>query len=1235
MKRMRRMKRIKRYLSKLLVLTIASCLLVTAIGPLGTLAEDISSHWAAESINFLMELGIIKGDDNGDINPNNFITRAEFVTIINRAFGFTEKGELNFPDVKSNAWYYDDFAIAKNQGYIMGYEDGNANPGKPITRAEVAVIIARVLVVECKSTTSAFADNDSFPGWSAESIIALTESGFIEGYSDNTFRAGNNITRAEAFTILARIIKQGLISDTEKDEETVDDEETPQSGIIPSGSSSKNNNGEDTGSDDGNTGNLPDPEIPVKIALVIGSNAYNTPVDSKVKTAYKARIVHTDGVVYEVPVKQDFYSNFITYDGTNAATTSVGLYEYIIDDDNVYTFTRITASPGHPSIYVVDFGVSKIQNGKASITSSTVSPDVNYASSSTKFVVVNQKDSTGGTREFDGTVTTYIGTGRVPNFEPLSWTIAVSIGSDYYNSNNVADIVYILDYIIGATIDDYVFVLGTWTAVQGGRDYDVIINGAITKVMVKNAGYADMDSFAGKLCSPFMITSNGIVDTSTTVAMPIAAIGDTVSSYGDILFINGDYSGLLTDNTPVYTIKFPEGRPGDATVSTSSAINMNNIVTDTKNTVYAERDGGNVFAIYHIIIGNEQDIKIALITMDSIDQHWIEMNEGAQKAANELDITVTFMSPDFKDEAAQIEMIEKAVKEGYQAIVVAANGPDAISGALSAAVAAGIKLVYVDSLANVPAEAAFITDSRAAGRTAGEQMLEALMDSGKSSGKIGIVDVDASIDVFAQRNAGFREAFIGSGFTILETQFCDGDAGRAYSITENYITQSVVGIFGTNEGSLLGIGNALRESGNNTITGVGFDKSDAILELINDGWLYCTLVQNPEAMGYEGVKAAVVAIGGESLGGMICDTGVLIIYSKSENQPDLEHPIIPALVIGVDSYYDSIDSDYIARYIAVIVGIDGIIREVPTEQVFYDSFIAYNGANAATTSVGLYEYSIDNEGLYYFTKITASPGYPSDYAVDFGISEIVNGKVTLTSITEASPVKYANSSTKFVVVNQKNAEKAPALREFDGTITVYEGIGHTLSLDMLSWTIAISVKGTGDSANNIADIVYILDDVFGSIKNDYTFVIGHYTTISNVRYYYVINNGELTTIMVGSASYPEMDAASGTLYAELVIDSYGEITSKIEAKPIAVAGDTISVNSGILQVNGNFTAFLVYDVDTPVYTIKFPSGRPQDVRFSTSNASNINDITTGSGKTVYANISSDNDILAIYYIIEE
>lgn len=272
----------------------------------------------------------------------------------------------------------------------------------------------------------------------------------------------------------------------------------------------------------------------------------------------------------------------------------------------------------------------------------------------------------------------------------------------------------------------------------------------------------------------------------------------------------------------------------------------------------------------------EETTMIALITMDSIDQHWITLHEGAQKAADELGVELKFMAPNVKDDAQQIECVNNAVSAGASAIVVAANGPDAISSSLKEAEAAGIKIVYVDSPANVDAEATFSTDNKAAGQTAGEEMLKALEAAGIAEGSIGIVNVNAATDSCVQREDGFRAAFEGTDYTLLETQYGEGDAAKSQTIAENYITQGVVGIFGCNEGSTTGAGNAIKASGTEVV-GVGFDKSDAILGLIEDGFLLATMAQNPNVMGYEGVKAAVEAVNGEDLGGAVTDTGVSVL----------------------------------------------------------------------------------------------------------------------------------------------------------------------------------------------------------------------------------------------------------------------------------------------------------------------------------------------------------------------
>lgn len=273
----------------------------------------------------------------------------------------------------------------------------------------------------------------------------------------------------------------------------------------------------------------------------------------------------------------------------------------------------------------------------------------------------------------------------------------------------------------------------------------------------------------------------------------------------------------------------------------------------------------------------ESSYNVYLITMDQMDQHWVNVDVGCQKAVSELgNVKYNWLAPDIKDDAKQIECINNAVAGGADAILLAANGPDAVTASLEEAADAGVTIVYVDSAADFPAVQTLATDNKAAGTTAGKQMIEALEQEGITDGKIGVISVNAATASTVAREEGFRAAFEGTNFEILETQYGEGDAAKSKDIAANYITQGCVGIFGANEGSTVGAGNAIQEAGE-TVIGVGFDKSDTILNLIKNGQLLCTMAQNPDVMGYEGIHTAVKALSGEDTGEDFIDTGVSII----------------------------------------------------------------------------------------------------------------------------------------------------------------------------------------------------------------------------------------------------------------------------------------------------------------------------------------------------------------------
>ena len=168
-----------------------------------TTFNDIDGHWAKNAIIDFATKGYINGYGDGTFKPDNSITRAEFVKILNKAFGYTNVGKENFSDVNPSDWYYNDICIGVNAGYINGYEDNTFKPDKQITREEASKIIATALNLKGDGNLN-FKDSSEISNWAKSYVDALSDNNIINGYEDNTFRPHNNMTRAENVTILSR-----------------------------------------------------------------------------------------------------------------------------------------------------------------------------------------------------------------------------------------------------------------------------------------------------------------------------------------------------------------------------------------------------------------------------------------------------------------------------------------------------------------------------------------------------------------------------------------------------------------------------------------------------------------------------------------------------------------------------------------------------------------------------------------------------------------------------------------------------------------------------------------------------------------------------------------------------------------------------------------------------------------------------------------------------------------------
>ncbi|WP_339290055.1 Ig-like domain-containing protein [Paenibacillus sp. FSL E2-0201] len=152
--------------------------------------------------------GYILGYADGSFNPERMITRAEMATILARLWGKNEAQATSaYKDVNTTYWALQSISVVTAQGLMKGYEDGSFKPNQLITRAEMAIIVERLLD-KAQSGTSSFKDISS-GHWAKNAIDAAKAAGIINGYLDGTFRPNQTLTRAEAVVIINRLLGRG------------------------------------------------------------------------------------------------------------------------------------------------------------------------------------------------------------------------------------------------------------------------------------------------------------------------------------------------------------------------------------------------------------------------------------------------------------------------------------------------------------------------------------------------------------------------------------------------------------------------------------------------------------------------------------------------------------------------------------------------------------------------------------------------------------------------------------------------------------------------------------------------------------------------------------------------------------------------------------------------------------------------------------------------------------------
>jgi hypothetical protein len=193
-------------------LTVSMVLQINAFASSVESFSDLPNDWSRKPLMHAVENGLMSGS-NGKINGSGKLTRAEMAAIISRAFGVEGEASLNgFTDVNENAWYYKDMAKTVKMDIIKG-DNNKLNPEKNITREEAFTILARAFLIENNKANklNTFKDGNEVSSWAMDAVNALISEGYISG-SEGKINPRETITRAEFAKVMENLASTYITS---------------------------------------------------------------------------------------------------------------------------------------------------------------------------------------------------------------------------------------------------------------------------------------------------------------------------------------------------------------------------------------------------------------------------------------------------------------------------------------------------------------------------------------------------------------------------------------------------------------------------------------------------------------------------------------------------------------------------------------------------------------------------------------------------------------------------------------------------------------------------------------------------------------------------------------------------------------------------------------------------------------------------------------------------------------
>ena len=176
-------------------------------------SDVTTKDWFYNDVMAAAGFGYVNGMGNGKYEPYGTTTRAQFAKILAEALGYDASAYTTsaFPDVSEDHWAMAAIAFCADQEIILGYDTGNFEPSKTITRQEAALMLQRAFDLVGTESTQ-YPDDASIAGWAEDGVYAVKHAGLMKGDADTgNFRPTSTLNRAEMATILMNAHRAGLI----------------------------------------------------------------------------------------------------------------------------------------------------------------------------------------------------------------------------------------------------------------------------------------------------------------------------------------------------------------------------------------------------------------------------------------------------------------------------------------------------------------------------------------------------------------------------------------------------------------------------------------------------------------------------------------------------------------------------------------------------------------------------------------------------------------------------------------------------------------------------------------------------------------------------------------------------------------------------------------------------------------------------------------------------------------